>query len=104
MLRLICSLFIFVNNKIETNIPDNLIGVDSRHPLIEINSCEKILENLNKKTLLDKLENKNYNKEEKLKLITDDDYIYNNLNVNNKYEFNILKGGLMKDCDFDFEV
>ena len=103
MLKLLCTLFIFVNNQIETNIPDNLKGIDSRHPLNEIKSNKKILENLNKKKLLDKLESKNYNKEYKIKLIIDYDYIYNNINVNNKYGINILKGGLMNDWDWNFD-
>ena len=109
---LLCGLYLttysysFLNeyNKIRMNnnqifLESNSIseGIDMRYPLevkIDFVEMSKIIDNINKKKILNTLENKNISIYDKLSLIQEY-YI-----IETPYSVNILSGGLMNDYNY----
>jgi len=59
-----------------------------------------------KKNILDSLLNEKISIDNKLAIIYDNDYMFNNFTINNNIikPFNLFEGGLLKDFGFDFDI
>ena len=85
------------NNQIFTQSEDISKGLDMRYPeeeTINYGEIERIIDNINKKKILNTLENKNISIYDKLSLIQDYSII------ETSYSMNILSGGLMNDYNY----
>ena len=85
------------NNQIFLDSEDISKGIDMRYPLeekIDYEEMSKIFDNINKKKIVNILENKNISIYDKLSLIQEY-YI-----IDTPYSINILSGGLMNDYNY----
>uniref|UniRef100_A0A6C0KV29 Uncharacterized protein n=1 Tax=viral metagenome TaxID=1070528 RepID=A0A6C0KV29_9ZZZZ len=99
-MKIIISLFSIVynfkNEKFSDNNTQRDRGSDNRYSLYEdFETKTKIFENLNKKALLDKLENSNLNNDNKLQLIKTHNFLIDD--ISDISFFNIKNGGLIDE-------
>lgn len=97
MMKIIMTLFSIVynfkNDKCSNDNTQRYKGSDNRYPLCEEFETEtKIFENLNKKALLDKLENSRLNNDNKLQIIKTHNFLIDD--ISDISFFNIRNGGL----------
>ena len=84
-----------INGLIETSM-DNKDGYDYRHNNTNIDEFFTLKKNYEKKKLLDKLENNNINEIEKMNILKEYSFLFNQTMAPN-----ILEGGLLDDFNFN---
>ena len=112
MLNLFYMLFLIVNNNNNDNILNKnyersedilffFLGMDFRNSLIKEVSIDVITKNRLKYELLQNLISNNFDIYKKIDMINNMPIIMDNVQVNELQEFNIKKGGLMDDWNFE---
>ena len=112
MLNLFYMLFLVVNNNNNDNILNKnyersedilfyFLGMDFRNSLIKEVSIDVIIKNRIKYELLQNLISNNSDIYKKIDMINNMPIIMDNVQVNALQEFNMKKGGLMNDWDFE---
>ena len=112
MLNLFYMLFLVVNNNDYENILNKnyersedilffFLGMDFRNSLIKEVSIDVITKNRLKYELLQNLISNNFDIYKKIDMINNMPIIMDNVQVNELQEFNIKKGGLMDDWNFE---
>jgi hypothetical protein len=102
MIKSFLTLFTIVYNfkKYDRTENNTELGKDNRYIFYEnFESKYRTLENLNKKKLIDKLQNKNLNNDNKIELIKKYNFLIED--ITDVSCFNIKNGGLIDDFTFD---
>lgn len=107
MLKIFVVLFTITNYSLDKqeNYIQKIEGIDGRYRINEnIESKYKILENLFKGELLEKLEENKYNIYEKLEILKNNIFLIENMDDNTGFNIRVSKlvnGGLMNDWLFE---